>query len=58
MFDHDEIAERQLATARHMAERLKGLAERVFLLAEAATGSRAVQAAAGAPQRRTRRSSG
>ena len=58
MFDHDEIAERQAATARHMAERLKGFAERVFVLAEAATGSKAVQAAAAAAQRRTRRSSG
>ena len=46
MFDHDEIAERQAATARYMAERLNALAERVFVIAEAATEPEAVQAAA------------
>ncbi len=46
MFDHDEIAARQAALARHMAERLNALAERVFVQAEAAVEPEAVQAAA------------
>lgn len=46
MFDPDEIAARQAASARHMSERLSALAERVFVQAEAAIEAEAVQAAA------------
>ena len=46
MFDHDEIAERQAAQARHMAARLNAMAERVFVAAEQTTEPEAVQAAA------------
>ena len=46
MFDPDEIAVRQAASARHMSERLTALAERVFVQAEAAVEPEAVQAAA------------
>ena len=46
MFDPDEIAARQAASARHMSERLTALAERVFVQAETAVEPDAVQAAA------------
>ena len=46
MFDPDEIAARQAASARHMSERLTALAERVFVQAEATIEPEAVQAAA------------
>ena len=46
MFDPDEIAARQAASARHMSERLTALAERVFVQAETASEPEALQAAA------------